>query len=78
MYRRSGTHSVDSKSTKYETFVADSNVTGCDKCSCDGKVESKTTGDDEPNNTPPGIGSSFAMCPLSYLKKLTAFNSWKI
>ena len=25
--------SVDGKSAKYETFVADSNVTGCDKCS---------------------------------------------
>ena len=40
---------------------------GCDKCSRNGKVESKTTEDDEPNNTPPGIGFSFAMChpPLS-------------
>ena len=36
-------------------------VTGCDKCSCNGKVERKTTEDDESNNTPPGIGSSFAM-----------------
>ena len=35
--------SADSKSTKDETFVADSNVTGCDKCSCNGKDESKTT-----------------------------------
>ena len=45
-------------------FVADNNnVTGCDKCSCNnGKVESKSTKDDESNNTPPGIGFSFAMC----------------
>ena len=50
--------STDIKTTKDETCVADSNVmTGCDKCSCNGKVESKTTEDDEPNN-----GFSFAMC----------------
>ena len=54
--------SADGKSTKDETFVADSNVTGCDKGGCDEKVETKTTEDDEPNNTPPGIGFSFAMC----------------
>ena len=52
-YHKSGTHSddqcyhqkrhgsrnssTDSKSTKYETFVADSDVTGCYKCSCYGK-----------------------------------------
>ena len=36
-------------------------MTGCDKCSCNGKVESKSTEDDEPNNTPPGIGFRFAM-----------------
>ena len=42
-------------------------MTGCDKCSCNGKVESKITEDDKPNNTPPGIEFSFAMChpPLS-------------
>ena len=59
---------VDSKDTKYEKFVADSdNVTGCDRCTCNGEVESKSTGDDEPNNTPPGIGFDFSMChpPLS-------------
>ena len=57
----------DSKSKKDETFVADSGVTGCDKCSCNGKVESKSTEDDEPNKTPLDIGFSFAMCqpPLS-------------
>ena len=43
-------------------FSADSNVTGCDKCSCNGKVESKTTDDDKPNNTRPGTEFSFAMC----------------
>ena len=42
-------------------------MTGCDKFSCNGKVESKSTEDDEPNNTPPGIGFDFAMShpPLS-------------
>ena len=82
MYQRSATHSndqcyhqrhgsrnssADGKCTKNETFVADSNVTGCDKCGCHGKVESKTTEDDELNKTPPGTGFSFAMChpPLS-------------
>ena len=49
--------SADSKSTKDETFVAGNNdVTGCEKCSCNGKV------DDKPKNTPPGIEFSFAMC----------------
>ena len=63
-HQRNGSHnsSTDSKSTKDETFVADSNVTGCDKCSCNGKGESKSTEDDEQNNTPPGIGFSVAMC----------------
>ena len=37
-------------------------MTGCDKCSRNGKAESNSTEDDEPNNTPPGIGFSFAMC----------------
>ena len=43
-------------------------MTGCDKCGCNEKKnESKTTEGDEPNDTPPGIGFSFAMChpPLS-------------
>ena len=55
------------KLQKIKTFVGDSNVTGCDEGSCNGKVESKPTEDDEPNHTPPGIGFSFAMChsPLS-------------
>ena len=51
-YQRHGSRSssADGKSIKkYETFVADSNVTGCDKCGWNGKVESKTTEDDEPN-----------------------------
>ena len=82
MYHKSGTHSddqcyhqrcgsrnssADGKITKYEMFVADSNMNGCDKYSCNGKVESETTEDLEPNNTPPGIGFSFATChpPLS-------------
>ena len=76
-YHKSATHSDDQcyhqrhgsrnssahgRSTKDETVVADSNVTGCDKCGCNGKVEIKTTEDDEPNYTPPGIGFSFTMC----------------
>ena len=42
-------------------------MTGCNKCSCNGKSESKSLEDDEANNTPPGIGFSFAMChpPIS-------------
>ena len=46
----------------------DSNETGCDTCSCNGKIENKCTEiDDQPNNTTPGIGFSFAVChpPLS-------------
>ena len=42
--------------------------TGCEKCSCNRKLENKCTDIDyEQNNTPPGIGFSFAMChpPLS-------------
>ena len=69
-YKRKGKRSspAGSKSANYETFVADSNETGCDKCSCNRKVENKCTEiDDQPNNTTPGIGLSFAMChpPLS-------------
>ena len=75
-YHKSGTHSDDqcshqrhgsrnsstnSESTKDETFVADSNVIGCCKYSCNGKVESGSTEDNELNNTPPDIGFSFAM-----------------
>ena len=91
MYHNSATHlddqcyhqrhvgrnsSADCKSTKDETFVADSNVAGCDKCGCNGKVENKITENDQPNNTPPGIGFNFAMCRPPYLKRLTTFNSW--
>ena len=63
--QRSGNRNfpADSKSTKGETFIADGNVTSCGTCSCHIEVESKRTGiDDEPNNTPPGIGFSFAVC----------------
>ena len=46
-----------------ETFVADRYVTGCDKCTCNGKFESKSTEiDDKPNSTLSGIGFSYAMC----------------
>ena len=77
-HQRHGSRNFSSggKSTKDETFVADNSVTNCDKCSCNRKVESKTTEDDEPNNTPPGIGFCFAMCHPPYLKKPAAFNSW--
>ena len=76
-YHKSGSHSddqcyhqrkgsrnssTDSKSTRDETFVADTNVTGCDMCSCNERVGIRSTEGDEPNNTPPGIGFSFAMC----------------
>ena len=43
-------------------------MTGCNKRSCDEKVENKCTEiDDEPNNTPPGIEFIFSMChsPIS-------------
>ena len=62
------------KLQKNETFAADSNVTGCIKCDCNGKkVESKTTEDDEPNNKPPGIGFSFAMCHPSLSQEADGF-----
>ena len=46
-------------------------MTGCDKCSCNRKVENKWTEiDDKPSNAPSSIGVSFAMChpPLSKKK----------
>ena len=54
---------ADSKNTKYETFVADSTETGCDRCSCNRKVKKRkcTETNDEPNNTPTGIWFSFTM-----------------
>ena len=65
---------ADSKNTKYEKSVADSdNVTGCDICTCNGKVESKSTGDDEPNNTPPDIGFNVAMCHPLLSQKADGF-----
>ena len=65
--------STDSKSTNDETFVADSNVTGCNKCSCNGKVESKSTADAEANSTPPSIGFSFAMCHTPLFQEAGGF-----
>ena len=82
-YHKSGNHSdnegyhqrngsrnspANGESTKDETFVADSNVTGCDKCSCDKKSQKLIMKNyEKPNNTPPGIRFSSAMChpPLS-------------
>ena len=74
-YQRHGSRnsSADGKSTKDETLVADSSVTGCEKRSCKVKVESKATEDDEPNDTPPGIGFSFAMCHLPLYQEADSF-----
>ena len=43
-------------------------MTGCDKCSCNRKVENKCTEIVDEPNTSSGMGFSFAMChsPLSY------------
>ena len=42
--------------------------------SCNRKVENKCTEiDDEPNNTPPGVGLSFAMCPRPLSQKAYGF-----
>ena len=63
-HQRNGSRNplADSKSTNKETFVEDSNVTGCNKRSCNGKIENKYTGNgDEPNNTPAGIGFGLSM-----------------
>ena len=62
-HQRNGSRNspTDNKSAKYKTFIADSNVTGCDKCSCNQKVEKKYTEIKDEPNTPPGIGFSFAM-----------------
>ena len=49
---------AESKITKDETV----NMTCCDKCNCNRKVENKCTEIDEPNNIPPGIGYDFVMC----------------
>ena len=42
-------------------------MTGCDKCSCNRKVENECMEIDDEPNTPPGIGFSFVIChpPLS-------------
>ena len=48
-------------------------MTGYDKCSCSGKVERKSTEDDEPNKTPPGIGYSFAICLLPLSQEADGF-----
>ena len=70
-HQRNGSRSspTDSKSTKDETFVVDSSVTGFDsKCCCKCKRDnSSNESNDESYSLPPGIGFSFAMChpPLS-------------
>ena len=75
-HQGNGSHNspADGKSTKNETFVAGSDVTGCDKCSCNRKVKSKCTEiDDGPNNTSPGVGFSSAMCYPPLLQEADGF-----
>ena len=48
-------------------------MTDCDKCSCNENVKSKSTEDDEPNNTPPGIELSFAMCHPPLFQEADSF-----
>ena len=81
--RKSGTHLDTSAITRDMVAVTlpltvklqktRCNVTGCIKCDCNGKVESKTTEDDKPNNKPPGVGFSFAMCHPSLSQEADGF-----
>ena len=64
--KRNGSHRspADRKSTKDNTLVAASNVTGCDStfsCKCKRK-NSYDENNDESNSPPPGRGFIFAMC----------------
>ena len=87
-HHKSGSHSDDecyhqrncsrsstakSKSTKYETFIANSTVTDSDKFSCKSRVQNKCTDNDDESNMPPGIGFSFAMCHLPLSQGIDAF-----
>ena len=62
---------ADSKSTKDEAFVADSNVTGCDSkfyCKCK-REKNPNESNDDLYSPPLGIGFSFAMCHPSFPQK---------
>ena len=48
------------------SYIADSTVTACDKCSCKSKVKTKCMETGNESDTPPGIGFSFAMCHLPF------------
>ena len=51
-----------------------SNMTGCAKCSCNRNVERNCKEiEDEPNNTPPVIGFSFAICHPHLSQKADCF-----
>ena len=69
----SGNSTAGSKSTKYENFITDSTVTGCDKCSCKSKVTHKCTEIGDESNTPPDIGFSFTMCHLPLSQEADGF-----
>ena len=65
----------ESKSTKYKTFVADSNITGCDLkfcCKCKRLINSNES-KNESYSPPPGIGFSFTMCHSSLSQKADGF-----
>ena len=87
-YHKSGSHSdddcyhqrngkrssiADSNSKKDETFIADSTMTGYDKCSCKRKVETKYTKIDDKSNPPPGIGCLFTICHLPLSQQAGSF-----
>ena len=69
IYKKRSSAADSNNGEKDETFVADSTttVTGCDNYRCKSKVKNKYTEIDDEPDTPPVIGSSFAMChpPLS-------------
>ena len=76
-HQRNGSRSssADSKHTKDETFVADSNVTGCNsnfccKCKCKNKYNEIN---DESCSPPPRIGFTFAACHLPLSQQVDGF-----
>ena len=64
---------ANSARTAEETFVVDSTVGGCEKCSCNIKVKSKCTEIDNESNTPPDIGFSFEMCHPPFSQEANGF-----
>ena len=93
-YHKSGTHSddecyhkknsklsspADSKSTKGETFITDSTVVGCNKCSYNRNVYKKYMEvGDEPVIRRLALGSISRCVIPPYLKKLTVSKSWQV